>query len=108
MSESVLVTGGGGFIGTWVLRDLLSRGLRPVVFDVQRNDERWQNRILGPDAANVVFVAGSLLDRGLLQQTADEHRVSHIIHLAALLTPECQRDPYLGCEISCAGERRPA
>ena len=86
MSESVLVTGGGGFIGTWVLRELLSRGLRPVAFDVQKNDQRWQ-RILGSDAAKIAFVAGSLLDRGLLQRTADEQRVSHIIHLAALLTP---------------------
>ena len=102
MGDSVLVTGGGGFIGTWVLRELLSRGLRPVVFDVQKNDERWQ-RILGSDAANVAFVAGSLLDRGLLQRTADEQRVSHIIHLAALLTPNCQQDPYAGCEVNVLG-----
>ena len=39
MTDSILVTGGGGFIGTWVLRELLSRGLRPVVFDVQRNPQ---------------------------------------------------------------------
>ena len=102
MSESVLVTGGGGFIGTWVLRELLSRGLRPVVFDVQKNDERWQ-RVLGDDAANVAFVAGSLLDRERLRRTADEQRVSHIIHLAALLTPNCQQDPYVGCEVNVLG-----
>jgi nucleoside-diphosphate-sugar epimerase len=100
--ESVLVTGGGGFVGTWVLRDLLSRGLRVVVVDVQKSDERWR-RILGGDMAKVAFVAGSLLDRGLLQRTADEQRVSHIIHLAALLTPTCQQDPYSGCEINVLG-----
>lgn len=102
MSNSILVTGGGGFIGTWVLRELLSRGLRPVVFDVQKNNERWDS-ILGGDAAKVAFVAGSLLDRGLLQRTADEHRVSHIIHLAALLTPNCQQDPFAGCEVNVLG-----
>jgi nucleoside-diphosphate-sugar epimerase len=102
MSESVLVTGGGGFIGTWVLRELSSRGLRPVVFDVQKSDERWQ-RVLGDGAAKVAFVAGSLLDRKLLQQTADEQRVSHIIHLAALLTPDCQQDPFAGCEVNVLG-----
>ena len=102
MSDSVLVTGGGGFIGTWVLRELLSRGLRPVVFDVQKNDERWQS-ILGGDTAKVAFVAGSLLDRGLLQRTADKHHVSHIIHLAALLTPNCQQDPFAGCEVNVLG-----
>ncbi len=102
MSESVLVTGGGGFIGTWVLRELLSRGLRPVVFDVQRNDERWQ-RVLGDDAAQVAFVSGSLLDRERLRRTADEHDISHLIHLAALLTPNCQQDPFAGCEVNVLG-----
>lgn len=99
---TVLVTGGGGFIGTWVLRELLSRGMRPVVFDVQKNDERWQ-RVLGSGASQVPFVAGSLLDRDRLQQTCDEHGVSHIIHLAALLTPQCQQDPWSGCQINVLG-----
>ncbi len=102
MSESVLVTGGGGFIGTWVLRELLSRGLSPVVFDLQKNSERWQ-RILGEAASRIQFVAGSLLDRALLSRVVADHRVSRIIHLAALLTPGCQEDPYAGCEINVLG-----
>jgi len=102
MNDSVLVTGGAGFIGTWVLRELLSRGLRPVAFDLQRNSDRWQ-RILEDAATGVTFVAGSLLDRELLQRTVREQRVSHIIHLAALLTPQCQQDPFTGCEINVLG-----
>ena len=102
MSESVLVTGGSGFIGTWVLRELLSRGLSPVVFDLQKNSERWQ-RILGDGARRIQFVAGSLLDRPLLSRVVNDHHVSRIIHLAALLTPGCQEDPYAGCEINVLG-----
>ena len=102
MSESVLVTGGGGFIGTWVLRELLSRGLKPVVYDVQRNDERWR-QVLGDAAEKVVFVKGSLLDRDRLRLTAGANDVSHIIHLAALLTPNCQQDPFAGCEVNVLG-----
>lgn len=101
-SESVLVTGGGGFIGTWVLRELLARGHRPVVLDLQKNDERWQ-RVLGDQADKVEFVAGQLLDRNLLERTVDEHCVSRIIHLAALLTPQCQQDPFAGCEVNVLG-----
>ena len=102
LHDSVLVTGGGGFIGTWVLRELVSRGLRPVVFDLQRNSERWE-KVLGAEAAGVPFVAGSLLDRKLLDQTARAESVSRIIHLAALLTPQCQLDPVAGCEINVLG-----
>lgn len=102
MTTAVLVTGGSGFIGTWVLRELLSRGMRPVAFDLRQNQERWQ-RVIGADAARVAFVAGSLLDRDLLRRTAEEHGISHIIHLAALLTPNCQQDPFAGCEINVLG-----
>lgn len=102
MSGAVLVTGGGGFIGTWVLRELLARSMRPIVFDVARNDERW-GRVLGAQAGKVEFVAGSLLDRQRLQQAAQEHDVTHVIHLAALLTPQCQQDPYAGCEVNVLG-----
>ena len=102
MSNTGLVTGGGGFIGTWVIRELLSRGLEPVAFDRQINAERWKS-ILGDDASKVQFVAGSLLDRDLLSRVVTHQHVSHIIHLAALLTPDCQQDPYVGCEVNIMG-----
>ncbi len=100
--ETALVTGGGGFIGTWVLRDLLAQGIRPIAFDVQFDSARWE-RILGSAADQVTFVTGSLLDREKLQAVCDEHRVSRLIHLAALLTPNCQQDPWTGCQINVLG-----
>ena len=102
MSVTVLVTGGGGFIGTWVLRALLARGVRAVAFDAHENPIRWQ-RLLGAHAAEVPFVRGSLLDRTLLARVFDEQRVTHVIHLAALLTPNCQQDPFAGCEVNVLG-----
>lgn len=101
-SEAVLVTGGCGFIGTWVLRELLARGLRPVAFDVQPNPQRWE-RILGPRASEATFVQGSLVDRELLQRTCDENQVTRLIHLAALLTPACQQDPWAGLQVNVVG-----
>lgn len=100
---TALVTGGSGFIGTWVLRELLARGVRPVVFDVQANPQRW-SQILGADAAaSMAFVQGNLLDRELLQKTCDEYHVTHLIHLAALLTPACQQDPWAGFQVNVVG-----
>lgn len=102
MNATVLVTGGSGFIGTWVLKELLSLGVRPLAFDLQKNSARWQ-RVIGADSNAITFVSGSLQDRALLQQTAEEHQVTHLIHLAALLTPDCQRDPFVGCEVNVLG-----
>ena len=102
MSETVLVTGGSGFIGAWVLRALLARGIHAVAFDAHENPVRWQ-RLLGTQASEIPFVKGSLLDRALLARVFDEHGVTHVIHLAALLTPNCHDDPFAGCEVNVLG-----
>ena len=99
---SALVTGGGGFIGTWVLRELLAAGVQPIAYDLQPNPERWR-RVLGASADRVRFVQGSLLERDKLAAVCDEHGVRHLIHLAALLTPACQADPWAGCEVNVLG-----
>jgi UDP-glucose 4-epimerase len=98
----VLVTGGSGFIGTWVLRELLTRGARIVVVDLQPAPQRWQ-RVLGERANDVVWADASLLDCDGLQRVIDQHSVSHVIHLAALLTPACQEDPLRGCQVNVMG-----
>ena len=102
MEPAVLITGGGGFIGTWVVRDALDRGLRVVVLDAADRPPRWQH-VLGARAVSVPLVRGSLLDRELLGRVFDEHRVTHVIHLAALLTPACQHDPWEGARVNVLG-----
>jgi UDP-glucose 4-epimerase len=102
LNTNVLVTGGSGFIGTWVLRSLLKSGINAIAFDAFENATRWQ-RLLGPDAARIPFVRGSLLDRELLASTFTNRQITHVIHLAALLTPACQPDPFTGCEVNVLG-----
>ena len=99
---TVLVTGGCGFIGTWVVRELWQRGLRAVVLDAGERPARWE-RVMGPGSARVPLVQGSLLDRELVGRVFAEHHVTHVIHLAALLTPACQADPWEGCRVNVLG-----
>lgn len=98
----VLVTGGSGFIGTWVLRELLARGALPVVFDVAENRSRWR-RIIGAASDDIPVHRGQLTDRAALERAFADGPVSHVIHLAALLTPDCQSDPIRGCEVNVLG-----
>ena len=96
---TVLVTGGCGFIGTWVVRELLQRGLRVVVLDAGERPARWE-RVIGPGSRDLPLVRGSLLDRELLTRVFAAHPIAHVIHLAALLTPACQVDPWEGCRVN--------
>jgi UDP-glucose-4-epimerase GalE len=76
MSESVLVTGGAGYVGSHACKVLARAGYQPVVFDNfsrgHREAVRW-----GP------LVEGDLADRELLAAALDKHRVSAVMHFAA-------------------------
>lgn len=102
MSGTVLVTGGSGFIGTWVVRELLAHGARVVALDVHPAPDRWQ-AVLGSRATDVAWTNIALTDRDALQALMETEQVTHVIHLAALLTPACQQDPYLGCQVNILG-----
>ena len=102
MATTVLVTGGSGFIGTWVLHELLACGAIPVVVDNQPATQRWR-RVLGDGMDRVQVSDASLLHPDSLLAAIRQHEVTHIIHLAALLTPACQQDPWLGCQVNVLG-----
>jgi len=102
MRECVLVTGGSGFIGSWVLRELIEREYDVVAVDVRSATERW-SRVIGRMSQGIHFSNVSLVDRDGLTALMKEHSVSNVIHLAALLTPDCQRDPFQGCQVNVLG-----
>ncbi len=98
---TVLITGGGGFVGAWVAKRLLARGMGVRMFDLRRETALLE-RIAGPDAAAAVeWVIGDITDSEAL--TAASQGCSGVVHLAALLTPACQQDPVLGARINVIG-----
>ena len=49
----ILVTGGSGFIGAWIIRRLVRAGHEPVVFDLHSRRDKVAE-IAGPDAAEAI------------------------------------------------------
>jgi len=72
-----LVTGGAGFIGAHVSRELLEMGHTVVVLDDLSGGFRDQV----PEGA--AFVEGSVTDHVLLEQLFAEHSFDYVYHLAA-------------------------
>ena len=73
----VLVTGGAGFIGSHVARELLALGYCVVILDDLSGG--FAGNV--PDAAE--FVEGSINDVALLSELFDRHRFDYVFHLAA-------------------------
>jgi UDP-glucose 4-epimerase len=81
-SQTVLVTGGAGYIGSHVVRQLRSNGYDVVVLD---NLSTGSPENLVPE---VPFVNGSVGDRGLLEELFRTYPINVVIHLAASLEVE--------------------
>ncbi len=94
---TVLVTGGTGWIGSFVVRELVARDQRVVTFDSTR--EAW--RVSG--LTGVVTEKGDILDFPGLLEAIRRHGVTRIVHLAAVLKGESQRNPRLLHRVNCDG-----
>jgi nucleoside-diphosphate-sugar epimerase len=99
----VLITGGYGFIGAWIIRNLLARGDEVWVYDLREDARRL--RLILPDSAvaRVTFIQGDVTDLKGLSAAISAHKISHIIHLAGLQVPTCRADPMLGARVNVLG-----
>ena len=91
----VLITGGAGFLAVHLSRALHELDHRTVLLDMRGSFENVQ--------VEGVTVEGSTTDTTLLSQLISDHDITHIVHLAALLTPACIEDPALGTSVNCVG-----
>ncbi len=103
MKESVLVSGGAGYIGSVLVRLLLRNGYRVRVLD------------------SLMFGGVPIIDllndgdfefvKGDVRNADDVHNamlgIDHVVHLAAIVgDPACARNPELAREVNLEGSRR--
>jgi nucleoside-diphosphate-sugar epimerase len=99
----VLITGGYGFIGAWIIKNLLERGDQVWVYDL-KEDPRRLKPIMPEDAVRkVAFVQGDVTNMAGLQDAIAKQDISHVIHLAGLQVPICRANPILGATVNVVG-----
>jgi len=99
----VLLTGGYGFIGAWIIRNLLQQGHAVYVFDLKEDPRRLLQIMPASEASRAIFVPGNVTDLSALRRALEEHGITHIIHLAGLQVPACRSDPILGAQVNVIG-----
>jgi nucleoside-diphosphate-sugar epimerase len=94
----LLITGGTGFIGSYVVRDLVKKGQKVVLYDLYPDIDAIKDIL-----ANVTIVHGDVRDLIYLLRTMRTFNIDYIIHLAYLLPPATEEDPKRALEINCLG-----
>jgi UDP-glucose 4-epimerase len=95
--ERVLVTGGGGFIGSAVVKSLLAGGASVVVLD------DWSTGSASnlPGHSRLNILNGSVIDFKTVLQAVPNCTV--VIHQAATHIPTALEDPMRDCEVNVKG-----
>jgi UDP-glucose 4-epimerase len=94
----VLVTGGTGFVGGHVIRELLRQGHEAVAFDIITNSDA-----LADVATRVQIVRGDVQEITLLIDIVKKFGITHVVHTASLLTTESQRRPWAALSVNVGG-----
>ena len=103
-SSHVLVTGGTGCIGTQTVKWLLANTRATVVVG-SREVSRQQTRDLfeEDDCTRLKSLRIDIRNQRQLEEALTSHAITHVIHLAAMQTPDCNADRDLGLQVNLAG-----
>jgi len=99
----VLLTGGYGCIGSWILHNLLERGDHVWVYDLKEDTRRLRLVVTDEQLRQIPFVQGVVTDLARLRDVLQTHQITHVVHLAGLQVPVCRADPLLGARVNVVG-----
>ncbi len=98
-----LITGAKGFIGAWIVKNLVERGESPVVFDVDAKAHRLEALLSREQMSRIRFIQGDITSFDEVDRVIADHGITHPIHLAALQVPFCAADPLAGARVNVIG-----
>lgn len=101
--ERWLITGALGCVGAWCCRALVREGQNVVGLDLASDRGRAELIMSGEELAAVEFTQGDITDLSAIERVLGTRRVTHVIHLAAMLIPLAAADPPRGALVNVVG-----
>ena len=101
--DHYIITGGCGFLGTWIVKQLLDQGHDVTVFDLQKNTKRWEMVLALAEIERVGFRSVRIEETADVLAAVAEINPDGIIHLAGLQVPTCRDNPILGAKVNVLG-----
>jgi len=77
---TTLITGGTGFVGANLVKDLASNGHTVVSMDLNAPDSLMHN-FISEVASNISFVTGDILDQQFLDNIQSTYKIDRIIYV---------------------------
>ena len=98
--EKIIIFGGCGFLGSWIVRAFFKRGYSVSVFDLKIQKELL-SYFIGEDINEIKFIQGDITNYDQVQEVTNN--MDHVINLAGLMTPDCSSNPILGAKVNLLG-----
>ena len=98
--EKVIIFGGCGFLGSWIVRAFLKKGYSVSIFDLKIKKE-LVSLVVGEDINKIKFINGDITNYNQVQDATNN--MDHVINLAGLMTPDCSSNPILGAKVNLLG-----
>jgi len=90
-----LVTGGAGFIGSYLIPELLNRGFEVVAFDMASNPST-----LASVREKITYVQGDLSSGPDLYRVMTTEKITDVFHLGSILAGPCEENPRKGFQVN--------
>jgi len=97
---TVMVTGGTGFIGSYASKQFVERGHDVVAFDLSTDTDILEQLGIADD---VTIRRGDVSDLASVANAVADSEITHIVHLAALLTNSAGSNPRAAMHVNIEG-----